>query len=241
MSKSLLVHGHETLVVGSLCICSLFVRVYEYCSCNCSCMAGSRRHSGTTRAGRAALRADAAVRGGLAAAHLRQRARVPHQLDRGQLGPDEFPVGRRPAHQPLAPGLHGPIVQYACALLCTPSIVQYVVLVPARRACVGALSLLHGARAIALADIVDMKPPNMEDLTEVITAAEFHPSCCGIFAFASSKGSVRLCDMRVQALCDKHVKCTTSHNQHIHITSAYPHIPVLVHSTPYLLYSITVI
>ena len=58
------------------------------------------------------------------------------------------------------------------------------------------------------ADIVDMKPPNMEDLTEVITAAEFHPSCCGMFAFASSKGTVRLCDMRVQALCDKHVKRT---------------------------------
>lgn len=39
-------------------------------------------------------------------------------------------------------------------------------------------------------NIVDIKPPNMEDLTEVITAAEFHPSHCHIFAYSSSKGMV---------------------------------------------------
>ena len=56
-------------------------------------------------------------------------------------------------------------------------------------------------------DIVDIKPANMEELTEVITAAEFHPTECNLFVYSSSKGTIRLCDMREQALCDKHAKC----------------------------------
>lgn len=56
-------------------------------------------------------------------------------------------------------------------------------------------------------DIVDIKPANMEDLTEVITAAEFHPHHCNLFVYSSSKGTLRLCDMREAALCDKHSKC----------------------------------
>lgn len=55
-------------------------------------------------------------------------------------------------------------------------------------------------------DIVDIKPANMEDLTEVITAAEFHPHHCHLFVYSSSKGTLRLCDMRASALCDKHTK-----------------------------------
>lgn len=47
----------------------------------------------------------------------------------------------------------------------------------------------------------------MEELTEVITAAEFHPIECNTFVYSSSKGTVRLCDMRQQALCDAHAKC----------------------------------
>lgn len=47
----------------------------------------------------------------------------------------------------------------------------------------------------------------MEELTEVITAAEFHPHQCNTFVYSSSKGTIRLCDMRVSALCDKHSKC----------------------------------
>ena len=47
----------------------------------------------------------------------------------------------------------------------------------------------------------------MEELTEVITAAEFHPHECNLFVYSSSKGTIRLCDMREQALCDKHAKC----------------------------------
>lgn len=43
----------------------------------------------------------------------------------------------------------------------------------------------------------------MEELSEVITAAEFHPTGCSLFMYSSSKGILRLCDMRQQALCDR--------------------------------------
>ncbi|KAI6201475.1 Serine/threonine-protein phosphatase 2A 55 kDa regulatory subunit B [Aphelenchoides besseyi] len=52
-------------------------------------------------------------------------------------------------------------------------------------------------------NIVDIKPVNMEELTEVITAAEFHPNDGNIFAYSSSKGIIRLCDTRMSALCDR--------------------------------------
>ncbi|KAG7458450.1 hypothetical protein MATL_G00220320 [Megalops atlanticus] len=55
-------------------------------------------------------------------------------------------------------------------------------------------------------NIVDLKPVHMEELTEVITAAEFHPQHCHLFSYSSSKGSIRLCDMRASALCDQHAK-----------------------------------
>ncbi|GJV10716.1 serine/threonine protein phosphatase 2A 55 kDa regulatory subunit B beta isoform-like protein isoform X2 [Tanacetum coccineum] len=55
-------------------------------------------------------------------------------------------------------------------------------------------------------NIVDVKPMNMEDLTEVITSAEFHPTHCHTLAYSSSKGSIRLIDLRQSALCDKHSK-----------------------------------
>ncbi|GMR53992.1 hypothetical protein PMAYCL1PPCAC_24187 [Pristionchus mayeri] len=55
-------------------------------------------------------------------------------------------------------------------------------------------------------NIVDIKPTNMEELTEVITASEFHPNQCHWLVYSSSKGSIRLCDMRDKALCDQHAK-----------------------------------
>ncbi|XP_051134928.1 serine/threonine protein phosphatase 2A 55 kDa regulatory subunit B beta isoform-like [Andrographis paniculata] len=55
-------------------------------------------------------------------------------------------------------------------------------------------------------NIVDVKPANMEDLTEVITSAEFHPHHCNMLAYSSSKGSIRLIDLRQSALCDSHSK-----------------------------------
>ncbi|XP_039053696.1 serine/threonine protein phosphatase 2A 55 kDa regulatory subunit B beta isoform-like isoform X1 [Hibiscus syriacus] len=55
-------------------------------------------------------------------------------------------------------------------------------------------------------NIVDVKPANMEDLTEVITSAEFHPTHCNMLAYSSSKGLIRLIDLRQSALCDSHTK-----------------------------------
>lgn len=60
-------------------------------------------------------------------------------------------------------------------------------------------------RAVVV-DIVDIKPNNMEELTEVITAADFHPTHCNIMMYSSSRGSIKLGDMREAALCDKHAK-----------------------------------
>ena len=41
---------------------------------------------------------------------------------------------------------------------------------------------------------------------EVITSAEFHPSHCNTLAYSSSKGAIRLVDLRQSALCDTHSK-----------------------------------
>ena len=46
----------------------------------------------------------------------------------------------------------------------------------------------------------------MEELTEVITSAEFHPVQCNLFMYSSSKGTIKLGDMRNAALCDTHAK-----------------------------------
>ena len=59
---------------------------------------------------------------------------------------------------------------------------------------------------VLIPDIVDIKPVNMEELTEVITAAEFHPIHCNMFMYSSSKGTIKLADMREAALCDSHAK-----------------------------------
>ncbi|CAH8332625.1 unnamed protein product [Eruca vesicaria subsp. sativa] len=56
-------------------------------------------------------------------------------------------------------------------------------------------------------NIVDVKPEKMEDLSaEVITSTEFHPTHCNMLAYSSSKGSIRLIDLRQSALCDSHSK-----------------------------------
>lgn len=51
-----------------------------------------------------------------------------------------------------------------------------------------------------------MKPASIEELTEVITTAQFHPLECSLFALGTSKGYVKLCDMRAAALCDRNAK-----------------------------------
>lgn len=75
-------------------------------------------------------------------------------------------------------------------------------------------------------DIVDIKPANMEELTEVITAAEFHPHQCNLLMYSSSKGNVKLADMRESALCDQKAKGSSSsssstHSPRTHILKNY--------------------
>eukprot|EP01025_Chloroclados_australasicus_P059495 TRINITY_DN7522_c0_g2_i1.p1 TRINITY_DN7522_c0_g2~~TRINITY_DN7522_c0_g2_i1.p1 ORF type:complete len:264 (-),score=16.89 TRINITY_DN7522_c0_g2_i1:326-1117(-) len=53
---------------------------------------------------------------------------------------------------------------------------------------------------------VDIKPPKMTELNEVITCAEFHPKHCNLLTYGSSKGFVYIADMRAAALCEKHAK-----------------------------------
>jgi serine/threonine-protein phosphatase 2A regulatory subunit B len=54
---------------------------------------------------------------------------------------------------------------------------------------------------------VDIKPTNMNELSEVITSASFHPLLCNQFLYSSSKGVAYMADMRSHALCDKNTKC----------------------------------
>ncbi|ODV94135.1 hypothetical protein PACTADRAFT_51020 [Pachysolen tannophilus NRRL Y-2460] len=75
-------------------------------------------------------------------------------------------------------------------------------------------------------NIVDIKPANMEELTEVITSAEFHPIDCNLFMYSSSKGTIKLSDMRENSLCDQHAKVfeeymdPSNHNFFTEITSS---------------------
>ena len=75
-------------------------------------------------------------------------------------------------------------------------------------------------------NIVDIKPANMEELTEVITSAEFHPLDCNLFLYSSSKGMIKLNDMRMNSLCDNHSKIfeeyvdPSNHNFFTEITSS---------------------
>ena len=55
-------------------------------------------------------------------------------------------------------------------------------------------------------NLVDIKPNNLEELTEVITSASFHPTQCHSLIYASSRGTIRLADLRDSALCDHHAK-----------------------------------
>lgn len=57
----------------------------------------------------------------------------------------------------------------------------------------------------------------MEELTEVITASEFHPTQCNVFMYSSSKGTLKLGDMRMAALCDHQAKRKTNYIPHLYL------------------------
>ncbi len=46
----------------------------------------------------------------------------------------------------------------------------------------------------------------MEDLTEVITAASFHPQSCNLLMYSSSRGAIRMHDLRENSTADRHCK-----------------------------------
>lgn len=68
------------------------------------------------------------------------------------------------------------------------------------------LNLWNLNSSSACFNIVDIKPPNMEALSKVITSADFHPTHCHTFLYSSSRGCVRLGDMRAAALCENSMK-----------------------------------
>jgi len=68
------------------------------------------------------------------------------------------------------------------------------------------LNLWNLRRSTTCFNLVDAKPASMETLSEVITSAEFHPTHCQNFLFSSSRGCVRVGDMRCNALCDRQAK-----------------------------------
>jgi serine/threonine-protein phosphatase 2A regulatory subunit B len=53
---------------------------------------------------------------------------------------------------------------------------------------------------------------------QVITSAEFHPQHCNVFAYSSSKGCIRLADMRNAALCDRHTKAFEEQESQVRVS-----------------------
>eukprot|EP01036_Dinobryon_divergens_P027039 gene27039-35748_t len=60
-------------------------------------------------------------------------------------------------------------------------------------------------------NILDIKPLNMEELTEVITAVQCHPSQGNTFAYSSSRGVIKVCDTRSSAICSSASKSYVHH------------------------------
>jgi len=54
-------------------------------------------------------------------------------------------------------------------------------------------------------NVIDCKPADMEDLSEVITCAAFHPLQNHTLAFSTSKGCIKVADLRISALCNSYL------------------------------------
>uniref|UniRef100_A0A7S2ZA11 Serine/threonine-protein phosphatase 2A 55 kDa regulatory subunit B n=2 Tax=Rhodosorus marinus TaxID=101924 RepID=A0A7S2ZA11_9RHOD len=68
------------------------------------------------------------------------------------------------------------------------------------------VNLWHLEKGESGFNVLDLKPENMEDLSEVITCAQFHPEHCNLFAISTSRAVVKLNDLRASALCDGSAK-----------------------------------
>lgn len=51
-------------------------------------------------------------------------------------------------------------------------------------------------------NVVDLKPDNIEEISEVITAAKFHPTSNNLFLYSTSKGVVKIGDLRKGSHCE---------------------------------------
>lgn len=49
---------------------------------------------------------------------------------------------------------------------------------------------------------MDLKPDNLEELSEVITSSQFHPQLDNLFLYTTSKGVIKIGDMRRSGICD---------------------------------------
>ena len=54
--------------------------------------------------------------------------------------------------------------------------------------------------------IIDMKPPGVDELGEVITHSEFHPTCQDMILTSSSKGATHIVDVRSNSSYEKALK-----------------------------------
>ena len=51
-------------------------------------------------------------------------------------------------------------------------------------------------------NIIDIRPESSDEVTEVITASQFHPSVDHLFIFSTSKGIIKMGDLRKSSVCD---------------------------------------
>lgn len=52
-------------------------------------------------------------------------------------------------------------------------------------------------------NVVDLKPDNLEEISEVITSSKFHPTHSNIFMYSTSKGVIKVGDLRKSSLSEK--------------------------------------
>ena len=71
-------------------------------------------------------------------------------------------------------------------------------------------------------NVVDCKPANMEDLSEVITCAAFHPWHAHTLAFSTSKGCIKVADLRQAALCNTFLTFSDPDVDNAQLTLAKP-------------------
>jgi serine/threonine-protein phosphatase 2A regulatory subunit B len=65
------------------------------------------------------------------------------------------------------------------------------------------INLWHLNNDVLAFNVVDLKPTVLDDLQEVITHMEHHPTRSDLFLFSSSKGYIATCDLRMNSRFDK--------------------------------------